>query len=292
MQSKETLAIERLKFGEQMSLKLYQQPLLIAYSGGKDSDVLLHLAAKAGIKYEVLHSLTTTDAPETIYHVKSVFRALTAKGVRCEIDMHLQPSGVRLTMWDLIVKKLYPPTRLARYCCEVLKEGGGKDRLTATGVRWAESKARAKNRGKLEIIKKEKSKSIILTNDNDEDRKLIETCQLKGKRMVNPIVDWTNDDVKEYITTESIEINPLYACGFDRVGCIGCPMAGRATRLREFALYPKYKQAYIKAFGRMVKERKRRGKNTLWENGVDVYHWWMEDDVLSGQEVLNGFEEI
>ena len=40
----ERKAIERLKAASDMSLRLYKQPLLITYSGGKDSDVLLHLA--------------------------------------------------------------------------------------------------------------------------------------------------------------------------------------------------------------------------------------------------------
>lgn len=60
----EQTAIERLKMASDMSLRLYKQPLVITYSGGKDSDVLLHLAEKSGIPYEVLHSLTTADAPK------------------------------------------------------------------------------------------------------------------------------------------------------------------------------------------------------------------------------------
>lgn len=76
----EKTAIERLRMASDMSLRLYKQPLVITYSGGKDSDVLLHLAGKAGIPYEVLHSLTTADAPETVYHVKNTFRKLENGG--------------------------------------------------------------------------------------------------------------------------------------------------------------------------------------------------------------------
>ena len=76
----EQTAIERLKMASEMSLRLYKQPLVITCSGGKDSDVLLHLAGKAGIPYEVLHSLTTADAPETVYHVKNTFRKLEIGG--------------------------------------------------------------------------------------------------------------------------------------------------------------------------------------------------------------------
>lgn len=65
--------------------------------------------------------------------------------------------------------------------------------------------------------------------DNDEKRQLFETCNLKGKMTVNPIVDWSDDDVWDYTHSEHLPINPLYCEGQKRVGCIGCPMAGRGA---------------------------------------------------------------
>lgn len=281
-------AMERLKLASDMSLRLYQQPLVITYSGGKDSDVLLHLAEVSGIPFEALHSLTTADAPETVRHVYSTFRRLEDKGIKCNVDKHVQPDGSRLTMWNLIPRKLMPPTRVARYCCAVLKEDGGKGRMISTGVRWAESSARKKNRGALEVQSSQKVKSLILLNDNDKDRRLFETCQMKGKRICNPIVDWADEDIWEYVDAEKIKMNPLYCEGFRRVGCIGCPMASK-TRTMEFARYPLIRAAYIRAFDRMLTERRRRGKSSRWQTGVDVFHWWMEDGVLPGQTVLEEF---
>ena len=124
----EQTAIERLRFAAEMSLRAYKQPLVITYSGGKDSDVLLHLAGKAGIQYEVLHSLTTADAPETVWHVRDNFRRLELAGVKCDIDTHRTPDGGNVTMWNLIPRKLMPPTRLVRYCCAALKETSGRGR--------------------------------------------------------------------------------------------------------------------------------------------------------------------
>lgn len=147
MSDLEQTAIERLKAASDMSLRLFEKPLVITYSGGKDSDVLLHLAEKSGIPFEVLHSLTTADAPETVRHVYDTFRRLEGKGIKCTVDKHIHPGGIRVTMWNLIPFKLMPPTRVVRYCCSELKEGGGKGRFIATGVRWAESTARRKNRG-------------------------------------------------------------------------------------------------------------------------------------------------
>ena len=111
--------------------------------------------------------------------------------------------------------------------------------------------------------------------------------------MVNPIIDWKTDDVLDYIESEHICMNPLYGCGFSRVGCIGCPMAGKAGREAEFAMFPKFKAAYIRAFDTMLITRIERGMEAYsWQSGVDVFHWWMEDGVIPGQEVLDGFEEI
>lgn len=288
----EAKAIERLKCASDMSLRLFKKPLVITYSGGKDSDVLLHLAQASGIPFEVLHNLTTADAPETVRHVYDTFRRLEEKGIPCTVNKHVQPDGSHMTMWNLIPRKLMPPTRLVRYCCAELKEGGGKGRFIATGVRWAESTARKKNRGTLEVLAATGRKNnFVLLNDNDENRRLFETCQLKGERVVNPIIDWKEEDVLDYAAAEKIPMNPLYCEGFRRVGCIGCPMAS-SSRYMEFARYPKIKMAYIRAFGRMLERRIALGKDAYsWHSGVDVFHWWMEDGVLPGQEVLDGFEE-
>ena len=290
----EQSAFEALRFASAQSLKIYKQPLVITYSGGKDSDVLLHLAGKSGIPYEVLHSLTTADAPETVWHVRETFRRLELANVKCVIDAHVQPDGKRVTMWNLIPKKMVPPTRLVRYCCAELKEGGGKGRFIATGVRWAESVKRKNSRGLIEVSHSDKNKRLILMDDNDEARMQFETCQLKGQRTVNPIVGWTTADVWDYVTAEHIPMNPLYRCGFCRVGCIGCPMAGK-SRIMEFAMYPKIKLAYIRAFDRMLEERRRCGKmvgGMRWgDTGLDIFNWWMENDVLPGQEVLEEFRE-
>lgn len=285
----EQAAIERLRTASEISLRSYGEPLVITYSGGKDSDVLLHLAEVSGIPFEVLHNLTTADAPETVRHVYDTFRRLEAKGIKCTVDKHVQPDGSRVTMWNLIPRKLMPPTRLARYCCEALKEGGGKSRFIATGVRWAESVNR-KKRGLLEVQHSDIKKRLTLMDDNDESRRMFETCQLKGERVVNPIVDWKESDIWDYIASEKIRMNPLYCEGFRRVGCIGCPMASGARKMG-FARYPKIKMAYIRAFDRMLERRATLGKDVhSWHSGVDVFHWWMEDGILPGQNVLEGFE--
>ena len=285
---KQDMAVLRLKEASEMSLFYYKQPLLLTYSGGKDSDAVQLLADIAGIPYEIQHSHTTADAPETVRYVRNRFKHLEERGVKCTIDYPVY-KGKRTSMWDLIPQKSMPLTRLARYCCAILKETAGMDRFIATGVRWAESTAREKNRGEFEKNHRDKEKRIVLNNDNEPERRLFESCQIKGKRTVNPIIDWTDEEVWAFLDSEKAPCNPLY-CEFGRVGCVGCPMAGKAGREREFLRWPAFRRNYIAAFDRMVQQREQRGLETQWRDGLDVFRWWMEYDELPGQ--IDLLEEV
>lgn len=279
-------AMERLKTASQMSLHHYGRPLVCTYSGGKDSDVMLKLFLRSGIPFEAHHSHTTADAPQTVRHIRQRFRELELKGIKCTIDYHMQPGGGRTTMWNLIPRKLMPPTRLMRYCCLELKESGCRGRMIATGVRWAES-AKRKDREVYENIAADKNNKIkvtdekMLMSDNDA-RRLFEQCQLKSETVVNPIIDWEDRDIWEYYWNECRVHNPLYQMGYTRVGCIGCPMASK-SRYKEFADFPQYKAAYVRAFGRMLGVRAQRGLTSRWKSGEEVFLWWMEDKNVPGQ---------
>ena len=290
----EQIAIERLNAASEMSLHAYGLPLVITDSGGKDSSVCKELALRSGIPFEIMHNHTTADAPETVRFVRSEAKRFEELGVKYAINMPTY-KGQRTSMWGLIPQKLMPPTRLVRYCCSVLKETGGSGRFIATGVRWAESNSRKNNRGIYERIAAKKENRIILNNDNDDKRMLFENCRLKAKRVVNPIIDWKDEDVWQFLEDAKKPVNPLYAEGWCRVGCVGCPMAGKKGRVAEFIRWPKYKDLYIKAFDNMLEERKRRGKlEGSWRMGVtgrDVFNWWMEYDILPGQMDIDDFLE-
>lgn len=289
MNDLEQMAIERLKAASDMSLMAYKQPLVICISGGKDSGVITELAVRSGIPCEFMHNHTTADAPETVRFVRSELARLEGLGYKCTVTMPVY-RGKRTSMWGLISQNFIPPTRRIRYCCAILKETTVSGRFICTGVRWAESASRKKNRGIYEKLGATKDKKIILANDNDEKRMLFENCRLKAKRVVNPIIDWQDEDVYEFLEDAKCPMNPLYAEGCCRVGCIGCPMAGTKGREAEFVRWPKYKQLYLNAFGRMLEERKRRGKqSTMWDSAEDVFHWWMEYDVLPGQTSMDDY---
>ena len=133
-----------LKLSADMSREYYGAPLIVAYSGGKDSDVMLRLVEKTlkPNEYEVMNSHTTVDAPETVYHIREVFKRLRDSGVKTSIDYHIGENGRPTTMWNLIPTRLMPPTRIVRYCCTVLKESGTPNRIACLGVREAESQKR------------------------------------------------------------------------------------------------------------------------------------------------------
>lgn len=302
----EQIAIKRLTEASEISLNYYNKPLLLCYSGGKDSEVILQLAIRAGIPFEVQHSHTTIDTPETVYHVRKVFHELELAGIDCKINYPIY-KGRRITMWDLIMVKKMPPTRSVRYCCQVLKETAGKNRAIITGVRREESINRI-NSGVFETRKSQKKDQVIihdelqydqqnlyreqifLNNDNHAKRRFTEHCIKQQKIICNPIVDWSIKNVWEYISSENIKINPLYSCGFRRVGCLGCPMAGK-KRWKEFQRYPKYKEAYIRVFDRMLSTYPK-DKLCSWKNGYDVFLWWMEDQNIDGQIFFEDFDDV
>ena len=285
----EQKAIQRIRTASEMSLHHYRKPLVCTYSGGKDSDVMLELFKRSGIPFEVHNSHTTADAPQTVYYIREKFRELELQGIKCTIDYHVQPDGSRITMWNLIPRKLMPPTRLVRYCCSELKETFGNGRFISTGVRWDESSKRKERGSFLQPNKRlQASDEIMMNSDNETMRRLTEHCMQKDKMVVNPIIDWKNSDIWEYIESEHICTNCLYKMGYDRVGCIGCPMAGKG-RWKQFSDFPKYKQMYIDAFDRMLEVLKARGKGGKWQTGEEVFLWWMEDENIPGQMTLDDF---
>lgn len=106
--------------------------------------------------------------------------------------------------------------------------------------------------------------------------------------IVNPIYKFTEVDIWRYIEENNIEVNSLYKKGFRRVGCLLCPLGGSASMKREAEMYPKYKQAYIRAFDRMIQARRKDGLEVRWKNGADVYEWWIGNK-NNGQITIEDF---
>lgn len=260
-------AIERLKLADQMSRRYMNSPLFVCISGGKDSSVIQQLAIESGLEVVFSHNHTTIDAPETVYFVRSEFKRLNELGYKTQI---LRP---KMSMWQLIERKNgLPPLRTMRYCCKYFKERSvhtesGKPAFIVTGVRWSESTQR-KSRAEFEAIASRAANAVrVASNDNDLSRRLFEDCRLRSERVCNPIIDWSDQDVWDFLNDRGVPVNPLYSMGFKRVGCIGCPMASQKERQREFEIWPKYRDAYIRAFERGMARGRALGKEYTWTDG-------------------------
>ena len=272
-------AIARIRYFEPMAININPAGYYVCISGGKDSSVIQELCLMAGVECEFVHNHTSVDHPKTVYFIRREKERIEGlKGnYTFRIEYPRDNNGKQKTMWNLIPKNGLP-TMMFRWCCKELKEWGGMGRYCITGVRWQESVNRSKNRGLHEISGKTKQDCITLNNDNDMQRRLTESCIPKRKFILNPIIDWTEADIWEFIKSYKIPYNPLYDAGYKRVGCIGCSMSGK-YRKKELNENPKYKDAYFRAAEKWVKHRIDRGlpHEGLMESADRYFDWWFND---------------
>lgn len=259
---KEKISIERcIEYQNRNSKKKN----ILGFSGGKDSLVTYMILVKSGIDFEPIYSLTSVDPPELVYFIKFTFNKWAkengypiVKFSRYKKWTKGENEGKMKTMWTLIGNRAIPPTRLTRYCCSDLKENTGEAGDTVyTGVRWEESKARSQ-------------RSMV-------------GFWMK-KICVRPIIDWTEYEVWSYILENNIPYCCLYDQGWNRLGCIGCPLS--SNQKRELALYPNYKKLYLRAFDRMIEYRKSKSmRDDGWKTGQDIYDWWVGDCETKRKEI-------
>lgn len=211
----------------------------LRFSGGKDSVVVKHLLNIAKVPYCAKFSRTSVDPPELLRFIQ-------------EEHSDVGVENPLITMFQLIIKKGFPPTRLCRYCCKEFKERNVCGRefglLTLTGVRKAESPKR-KSRSKYE------------------------TCQSdRGVEFYHPIIHWTNEQVWDFIRSEHIPYCRLYdEEGIDRIGCVGCPLASSDKIVAEFKRWPQFEKAYLWAFEKMLEGR----SFDKWKTKYDVMDWYI-----------------
>ena len=296
-------AQQTLRLAADMSRSYYDAPLIICYSGGKDSDVLLDIAKRClnPDDFEVVNNHTTVDAPETVYHIREVFKECNSTGIRTEITKPMF-RGKPTSMWKLIVENGVPPTRLARYCCRILKEVAIPNRLLAVGVREAESKNREGRdvfaiRGETKYDAEYRSlqhtyamyKLDQLGKKDAYECIFVQSCKQRKDTICNPIYHFTDSDIWDYVRQYNVKMNPLYAKGYKRVGCIGCPLGGGMQQKRQFADYPQYKKNYIRALDRTIAKRKAEGKKNTYKDGEEWLRWWVGEDIkqIRIEDILN-----
>lgn len=256
----------------------------VCTSEGKDSRVLGHLYRRAGVKHFYLNSFTGIDPPELVRFQRKNFQEYREAGYLAYSVKY------RMSMWELMIKKKMPPLRTIRYCCAELKERRVEEQGSAIlsfGVRKHESRQRAQNRDELEIVAKgKKGRNIIMPYDNDDNRRMFEICYADKEKRLNPIVDWYGENIWDYSDYWGLEQCCLYQEGFRRLGCIGCPMARKAGREREFARWPGFKKQYIKTFEKMIEARKAEGR-IIFDYASTAerwFEWWMSDRPMEDRD--------
>ena len=214
---------ESLQKKIEQSIRLLQQVqqahpdevIEIAYSGGKDSDVILQLAKEAGIRYEAIYKNTTIDPPGTIRHAQEMGATI------------IRP---KRTFAELIQKNGLP-TRHQRFCCKELKEYKVRD-VAVMGVRRSESRKRAENYSEPTECRFYGSKKNHV-------------------EAIYPILEWTDKDVATFIDDRKIKCAPIY---YDadgtfhverRLGCMCCPLASKKKRIKQFVEHPGMVSFYL-----------------------------------------------
>lgn len=151
------------------------EPIEVAYSGGKDSDVILELAKMAGIRYKAIYKCTTIDPPGTIKH---------AMDAGCEIRRP-QKSFFRLLQENGM------PNQFMRFCCRYLKEYPILYNCVI-GVRKAESKKRDERYHEPIVCR------VFSKKEGGRVQQIL------------PLLDWSDEEELEFINERKIKLHPLY----------------------------------------------------------------------------------
>lgn len=251
-------SIALIRKGERLALALNPEDgYFVGFSGGKDSQVLLDLVKRAGVKYKAHYNVTTIDPPENVRFIRKYYP-----------EVHfIHPRQTFIKM----IEKRGLPTIFHRFCCEELKEKSGAGNVVLTGVRADESTKRSKynevaiKSNRVEHADRSKKHTIEEIEQNEH------RC-IKGKDaiMVYPLLNWNESEVWQYIDDNHLPHNPCYDIA-GRVGCMFCPFANK--RQIEFfeQKYPKYKDAIMKNFRIYLANNPR----TTYDMDADEYYdWW------------------
>ncbi len=230
-------AIRILRLAEKQA-EVYDEPVEVAYSGGKDSDVLLQLAKESGIRYRAIYKNTTIDPPGTIKHVR---------------EMVVEIRQPQRSFFEIIKAKGYP-SRWFRFCCRELKEYKILN-VCAIGVRREESTKR---------------KKIYTTFENCRV-----FSKTEKTRQYAPIFDWTLQDVADYIKDRNVRLAAHYynqegKIDFKRrLGCMGCPLRSDQGK-GDFKAHPNLVKAWLRAGEKFLAQKPESKSNLIY--GGDVYN--------------------
>lgn len=253
--------------------------LVVAFSGGKDSQAIYHLAEEAGVPFEAVYNATSIDPAEVVRFIHECYPR-----VRFEHP--------RMSFWECLLRHKSLPTRFSRFCCAELKERFVESECVVTGVRRSESVGR-KNRTELSLNrnasngKKEyKSQAGIrrhfvgtideFVQDVPDVREM--PCMTgRNKVVVSPILEWSEADVWWYldhvIGAAHCSLYDERDGGYDRVGCLFCCSSTMARRIKDARRKPllwcKFRETVAKIY-----PLSNNGKVRELLDGDDYLRWW------------------
>lgn len=257
LQSKIEYSIALLRKCEQMALNMDpENGFYLAFSGGKDSQVLYHIVKMAGVKFKAHMNLTSVDPPEVIRFVKRNYP---------DVEL-IKP---KMSIYDMALKKQFIPTRTIRWCCAEYKEMSGAGKVTLIGIRHAESQRRSK-RNELETSDRKFSGSFDQFSEHKE--KMVTCVGGKDKILVSPIISWTDKDVWDFLNGNNIEHCPLYDEGYKRIGCILCPMANYQQKVKDMKRFPHVRHKWIQTIQKLIDADYNNNNFSDAEFG---FRWWI-----------------
>lgn len=264
-------AINFLQRGEKLALSLNEQGYFVAFSGGKDSQVLLWLVQQAKVKYKAYYSVTTNDPLQNVQFIRKYYKEV----------IFLHPKDNFYTL----VEKNGLPLRQMRYCCKLLKESAGAGFATLVGVRREESVRRSKYDFVDVVSRRKEHKERVGGYDLDDIIAVNHQC-IKGKDKVllRPMLDFTEKDVWTIINEFNLPKNPCYE-KVGRVGCIFCPFSSRQTIERYCIEFPKVKETLMKSISVFLKN-----KPSIGLSKEDYFDWWLSD--MSLQEYKESKKQL
>jgi phosphoadenosine phosphosulfate reductase len=214
--------------------------MAVSFSGGKDSLVALDLAVRVGIT-KAVYCDTTADFDETVEYVEKVrgfygIDLVTARGA-AEFFDSIDHVGL--------------PTRRARWCCEVHKYGPIARYARERGIKAF-----------VTGLRRNESPRRTLYEERDQNP-MIPVPQ------INPILDWTTEDIWSYIHTYGLPYNPLYDKGLKRVGCWCCPYKSDSEWEEMRAVFPEKVESFERVIETQadklgIKDKERFVKKRGW----------------------------
>lgn len=262
LKQKMEYSIQLLKKAEKLAIRYDSEDgFFLAFSGGKDSQALYHIAEMAGVKFKAHFSPTTVDPPQLIRFIRRNYP-------------DVEFAKVKKNIYQVAVQKQILPSMRIRWCCAEFKENAGAGKVTLIGIRHEESVRRSKRKevevsgrkfsGYLDQFEewsaeqmKKKYKNLNQDQFSYDKEKEIRCINGKDSILISPIIDWTERDVWEFLN-EVVKVPhcELYDKGYKRIGCILCPMSSPKQKRREMQDFPYVKEKWLQA----IAEIRRSGR--------------------------------